>query len=308
MSSHATTAGAARTESGMRSAISFRGAKKLALAAVSSSFLLIGCSTMTPAPSKVESTATALAEAAQEIPGVNAVTTDTREVEIKDQLIRDAWEITVRVDASSPAMIESLQNDLSAAFSPTDLGAATLNLRLNFPSTDSGASVSLRGLDNYAATAAASLRTVHGITSVSQSEFDTGLDLVATPLLDVHEAVSSAHQLGIPNLPEDAVIATTWSATPDLPNTTIAATADWPSVSLLDAIATLREDSAVTSISAAPLSKDTVYPRITVESTAPATAAAILRAITEPHSDLYPTKFEILGSDGTNESGDLAND
>ena len=71
MSSHATTAGAARTESGMRSAISFRGAKKLALAAVSSSFLLIGCSTMTPAPSKVESTATALAEAAQEIPGVD---------------------------------------------------------------------------------------------------------------------------------------------------------------------------------------------------------------------------------------------
>lgn len=281
---------------------------KLALAAVSSSLLLSGCSPLNPPPSEVNTAATAVAEAAQETPGVNAVTTDIREVEIKDQVIRELWEITVRVDASSPDTIETLQNDLGAAFSPTDLGAATLNLRLNFPATDSGASVSLWQLDNYAAAAAASMRTIHGITSVSQSEFATGLDLVATPRLDVHEAISSARQLGIPHLPEDAVVAITWVATHDLPDTTVAATADWPSSDLLDAIATLREDSTVTSISASPPSEHTVYPRIAVESTDPATAVATLRAVSEPRSDLYPTKFEITSPDGTGTSGELAND
>lgn len=281
---------------------------KLALAAATPSLLLIGCSPLNPPPSEVNTAATALAEAAQETPGVNAVTTDIREVEIKDQVIRDVWEITVRVDAASPDTIENLQNDLGAAFSPTDLGAATLNLRLNFPATDSGASVSLRQLDDYAAAAAASMRTVHGITSVSQSEFATGLDLVATPSLDVHEAVSNARQLGIPHLPKDAVVATTWVATRGLPDTTVAATADWPSSGLLDAIATLREDSTVTSISASPPSEHTVYPRITVESTDPATAVATLRAASEPRSGLYPTRFEITSPDGTSTSGELTSD
>ncbi|WP_371031447.1 hypothetical protein [Pseudoclavibacter sp. JSM 162008] len=280
----------------------------LALAAASSSLLLTGCSPLNPPPSEVNTAATTLAEAAQEIPGVNAVTTDIREVEIKDQVVRDVWEITVRVDAESPDTIETLQNDLGAAFSPADLGAATLNLRLNFPATDSGASVSLRQLDDYAAAAAASMRTVHGITSVSQSEFDTGLDLMATPRLDVHEAVSSARQLGIPHLPEDAVVATTWVATRDLPDTTVVATADWPSSGLLDAISTLREDPTVTSISAAPPSEHTVYPRITIESTDPATAVATLQAVSEPRSDFYPTRFEITSPDGTGTSGELTND